>query len=397
MSWAEYRALDRRIWVLAWARAVNTAGLAMVMAFMAVYLTRDRGLDAWLVGMFYAGANIAQSAAQAAAGAWSDRTRRVRLIVGALLIRVGLITALGVLVLTDAPVAAICTLMTLSWMARGVFEPVAYAVVADVATPEVRLAAYGLQKLGVNLGWAVGPAVGGLLAAAVGFGAVFFVAAPVLALAAVAVARIDEPAIGAHAEPRSPQGGAHGALASPAIVAFLACAFLSGLMHSQLFAVFSVYVTREVGLGDAALGALWTINAILVVALQLPAVRVADGVGPARSLVLAPLLYAASFILFSEADGFTLMAIGIFVLSLGEVLFEPAQQTMAAELGDPRRMGRAMGLVGGMRMFGSAFALLVGGAALDFLGDRAWLALALIPVAVSAGQIALLQLLERRA
>ncbi len=53
-----YLALDRRIWLLAAARAINTAGLSLVMAFMALYLVTQRGLSGTTTGFIYLGANV---------------------------------------------------------------------------------------------------------------------------------------------------------------------------------------------------------------------------------------------------------------------------------------------------------------------------------------------------
>lgn len=379
-----YRDLDRRILVLAAARAVNTAGLSLVMAFMAVYLVTDRGLSAPFVGVVYAVSNGLQAIAQAYAGELSDRIGRVRLMVLALGARVVFILGLGVLVLAHANVWAIFALMLLSWCARGAFEPVAHAVVADVARPGERVAAFGLQKLGINLGWALGPAVGGVLKELLGFGWVFFLAAPILLAVAVAVARVREPEIDRAGDgPRPTRAEAvRAALGDPRTVLFLAGALLAGLVHAQLFSPLSVYATRDLGLRDDQLGLLWTINAAVVILFQMPAVRAIARIGAVRALIIGPVLYAGAFALFGAASDFALLAAGIAVLSLGEVVFEPAEQTVAAELGDPRRMGRAMGLLGGMRMLGMALALLVGGAAIDHLHDaplRGWTLLLCLP------------------
>ena len=78
------------------------------------------------------------------------------------------------------------------------------------------------------------------------------------------------------------------------------------------------------------IGALWAINAACVIALQVPAVGLIDRIGTRAALVLAPLLYATAFLGFGIAEGFGMLAISIAVLTVGEVIFEPAQQTTAA-------------------------------------------------------------------
>ena len=51
---AEFRGLDRRVWLLAVARGVNTAGFSIVMPYLAIYLKKHAGASAGAVGNVYA-------------------------------------------------------------------------------------------------------------------------------------------------------------------------------------------------------------------------------------------------------------------------------------------------------------------------------------------------------
>ena len=57
----EFRALDRRNWYLAVARLIVTAGFSMVLPFLGVYLTRDRGAPAKFAGLIWALAGAMRS------------------------------------------------------------------------------------------------------------------------------------------------------------------------------------------------------------------------------------------------------------------------------------------------------------------------------------------------
>ena len=43
--------LDRRVWQMAFARAVNTMGLSLVMSFLGIYIVETRGYPAWVYGV----------------------------------------------------------------------------------------------------------------------------------------------------------------------------------------------------------------------------------------------------------------------------------------------------------------------------------------------------------
>jgi MFS family permease len=388
-AWRDYAALDRRIWALAAARAVNTMGMSLVMAFMAIYLTADRGASGTLYGTIYLVANLCQAMAQGYAGELSDRTGRRRLMVASITARAGVLCVLGVLVLYTAPIPAIAVVLVVSSTLRGCFEPVAYALVADVARPSERVAAFGLQRMGTNLGWSIGPALGGLLAVLIPYGWVFFCAAATLLFAGVAVARIDDP-MPVERDGPAPRvsliEAAREASRDAATAVLLSCALLGALVAVQLFSTLPIYAAGELGLSKGDIGLVFSVNGLAVLLFQMPAVGFIQRTGAERALVVGALLYVVAFLGVGVAGGFVTLAAAVLVMTLGEVVAAPAQQHAAAELGDPRRMGRAFGLLGTMQMLGVAAAPLCGGVIYDHLRHHhlaMWSAIALLAVALA--------------
>jgi len=192
-------------------------GLSLVMTFLGIYVVKTRGYPAWAYGVIALAANLAQSMSNAWAGSLSDRIGRTPLITTSLFVRSAVIAAMGVQVLYDAPLWSLAANMIASSALRGCFEPVAYALVADVVRPEQRIAAFGMQRMGTNLGWAIGPALGGVLTLVIPYGVVFFIAATGILVAAVVTMGIDpsrEAAAERAASPVAPsQGLGTGALA----------------------------------------------------------------------------------------------------------------------------------------------------------------------------------------
>ena len=115
------------------------------------------------------------------------------LITGSLLIRSVFIALLGTQVALDAPLWSLALNMVVSSMLRGCFEPVAYALVADVVTDAQRIEAFGMQRMGTNLGWAIGPVLGGVLTRFVPYGVVFYFAAAAMIIAAIVTMRVRDP------------------------------------------------------------------------------------------------------------------------------------------------------------------------------------------------------------
>jgi len=385
-AWAD---LDRRIWRLAWARAINTAGLSLVMAFLGVYVVDDRGYSAALYGVLALAANLGQSLASAWAGELSDRIGRRPLIVTALGLRAVAIAVIGVQILIDAPLWTLALNFVVSSTLRGCFEPVAYALTADVARPEQRVAAFGLQRMGVNLGWAIGPAAGGTLAALVPYGAVFFLAALGLLGAAAIMRGVVDPIDRSQPQPgRTRMRAAFAAaLRRPRMVALLAATLLFALAQTQLFALFSIYMADRLDLAKGTIGLLYTVNGALVLLLQLPAIGVIDRIGIGRSLVFGALGFAAGFTLVGAAAGAAGAAAAVAVITASEVVFAPAHQTAAADSADPAQRGQTFGLVGFTQIAGVAIGPLIGGVLYDTVGDHhlaLWGAIGGVCLALSA-------------
>ena len=383
--WQSWRELDRRVWQMAIARAVNTMGLSLVMSYLGVYVVESRGYHAAVYGLIALVANAGQSLANGWAGNLSDRIGRRPLITGSLFVRSGVIALLGTQILLHAPIWSLALNMLASSMLRGCFEPVAYALVADVCKPEDRIPAFGLQRMGTNVGWSVGPALGGLLAVFVPYGVVFYVAALGLLVAARLTMRVEDP------RPRATTPHKHEPMLHAMIEAsrdrvmrvLLIGSFLASLLQTQLFSSFAIYMTDRVHVSPAWVGFLYTINGVTVLALQIPALAMIKRLEIRVTLVLAPCVYALGFFLVGCASGVGLAAIAIMTITCAEIVFDPSHQTAIAEIADPARRGRAFGVVGMAQLLGVAFGPLVGGVLLDtFPDDRVvWALIAAIGLA----------------
>jgi MFS family permease len=372
---------------MAAARAINTMGLSLVMAFLGIYVVEERGYPAVVYGAIAVVANLGQSFANAWAGNLSDRIGRRPLITGALFVRMIVIAGLGTQVLLHAPLWSIALNMIVSSSLRGCFEPVAYALVSDVVTPAQRISAFGMQRMGTNLGWAIGPALGGIVTLFLDYGVVFYLASAGLFVAGLITLTVADPIT---SRPRAatddeplPRTIA-AAVRDPVIRLLLVGTFLAALMHTQMFSTFAIFMSDEVGLDKSTVGLLYAANGAAVLLLQLPAIALIHRVGSRNLLPWASLLHATGFFAIGLAGGVGGGLAAIVVITMAEVLFDPSHQAAIAQVSDPARRGRMFGVIGFTQMVGVAFAPLVGGLLLDAIGHHhlaMWAAVAAIGVA----------------
>lgn len=361
---AGFLALDRHVWRLALARMINTMGFSLVMPFMAMYLVEERGASGAAYGTVYLLSGILSAFGQGLSGELTDRVGRRAVMVGGLVLRTLTMAGLGAAVVFHASIPLVAGLVILNGFLRAQFEPPAGAAITELVPAPLRVTAFGLQRIGVNVGWAIGPALGGLLAHS--YGALFFVAAPATLLAVFAVLPIpDSRSQSARREKISLRAGLRSLAENRSFAIFLALVLGASTMTVQIFSTLSVFASTELGLSRGDVGLLYTVNGVLVVLFQVPAVTLVGLWGMRRTLVCGALLYAAGYALFGLAGSFTGLAIGMAVLTAGEVIFAPALSDLAATMGREGRMGRAFGLFGLTQSMGLSLGPLLGGVIYD--------------------------------
>lgn len=383
VSWlSEFRALDRRVWALTAARTVVTVGYSMVMPFLAIHLAVERKVNAVAVGSLWLIAGLLSAGAQWAAGELADRVGRRAIMLGSMLLRAANLAALGYAISRQAPVLLIGVLVAGNAMLRGCFEPVATALVADLAPPGERVAAFALQRVGVNLGWAIGPM---LQALPFSYAHMFYAAAPLTLVAALGVSTIHDPP-GCTSTRAFTWGQLLAFRREPLLLRYLVATLSFFLLQVQLFQTLSIYAARTLHMSRAQVGTLYTLNGLLVVALQAPTVRIIHWLSMRRALVLGSLGYACAYACVGLATGQPTLLVCIAMVTLAEVVVSPAQQTTIAALAPPGRMGAYAGLYGLCQVLGQSTGPVVGATLLDTLPARAaWFVLALFGIAAALG------------
>jgi MFS family permease len=378
--------LDRRVYALAVARGINTMGFSIVLPFLAVYLHSGRGIAAWRIGAVYTISGIVGALTQAVAGELADRHGRRRLMIAALCVRAFILALMGFAIEHDAAFAWLSVLVVANAVVRSMFEPAAFAAVTDLTPLQDRVAAFGVQRIGINVGWAAGPGLGAYLAAG-GYGRLFYLAVPATLVAAFLCAGVRDVAAPMHRGELAWRQVVS-ALGDRRFATFLAVTLLGMVLAAQLYSPLAMYATSRLGLRELDLGHLYTLNGVLVALLQFPAVRLIERIGSRGAILVGPLLYAAAYSSIGLAHTTGGLAICVAAVTVAEVILLPAQQALASQLGDPARQGRTMGLYGLTFAAGQSFGPIVGGLAIDHLLGRPllmWGTLGALGVVASCG------------
>ncbi len=376
-----FTGLPHAVWILSFVAFVNRSG-TMVLPFLSLYLTRELGLSTLETGFIlacYGGGSIVGTAA----GGWlSDRVGAVRVQLASLVA-----TGFGFLALARVqdPRALAAAVFAVSAIADA-FRPAVMAATTEHAPAGVRTRALALLRLAVNLGMAIGPALGGFLATRnyawlfVGDAATCWLAGVVLALSMRGLAPAEEdPSATAERAARSPW-------TDPPFLAFLGLMLALTIVFFQVFTTLPLYFRDVYGLPEAAIGALFGLNAASIVVVEMPLVRALERRDTLRIVSVGALFVCAGFALMPFGRSAPWAALTVLVWTVGEMLWLPFSNGIVAHRAGPGSRGRYMGAYGTTFSIAFVVAPLAGTAVYAGLGARAlWLGIGAVGIVVSAG------------
>lgn len=386
--------LPRPYWVLWAGTLVNRCGM-FVVPFLAIYLTQVRGftpVQAGLVAALYgAGATLAG----ALGGVLADRIGRRATMVGALGLGGAAMIALGF----ARPIAVIAPATFLVAFVTEMYRPAVQAAVADLVPGSARVRAFGLLYWVVNLGAAASLTIGGVLATA-SFTLLFVADGLTSMLCAWMVWRgVPETRPAAAPADGRPRRTTVGGFVAPfrdrTFLAFLLLSFLTALVFMQHMTALPLDMTAH-GVSSVGYGLVVALNGILIVALQPFLGPVLARHDRSRTLALGAFVVGAGFGWNALATTAPMYAIGMVILTLGEMAVLPVANTVVADLAPVETRGRYQGAYGMSFGLATCVAPALGSWALQHAGSVVlWLGTFAVAAVVAAGHLALAPTLRR--
>ena len=328
----------RIFWMLVVGTFVNRTGM-VVLPFLPLFLTLERGLSIPLAtaaaSLYGAGAFVG-----GLVGGWlSDRVGRRPVL---LLSLAGGAVFVGLL--PFAPSTALVLIATFAFGALGeMYRPAVTAAVADLIDEADRPEAYAIVYWAINLGVAVGPALGGVIASRSYLGLFALDGATMLAYALVVALAVPEtrPADAASSESSPVRLGV--AFGDRALLAIAGVTLLVGLGFAQLFSALPLAMAAD-GLSELDFGLVVSVNGGLIALAGLPVAAWAGRRMLTWTLPASVLLIAVGIGLQTGADTFALYALAAVVWTVGEMAFLPVVPTLVSGLSPVHVRGSYQGL-----------------------------------------------------
>jgi MFS family permease len=350
-------------------------GQGFYYPFSTIYFHNVVGIPLSLVGVGLAALAVASVASGIATGPLNDRYGRKPLMLVALS---GSATTFFAYAFVGGFRGYLAVCVASGLVGGAMFDAARNAMVADVAPEGMRARAFGLVRVGGNLGWALGPTVAGIVTALAGASAATFqamfagtaVLTLVVLVALALLVRESLPGVVPKARAREPSPyplvKLRAALSDAPFVTLLAASFLLYYVFTQDWQALPVYAKNFLEVSDWQVGLFLAGNGLVVMLLQLPVAYLLDGRSKVAALAVGAALFASSSttLLLTESFLGILVAFAGF-FTLAEMILEVAGAALAAELAPVERRGTYLALFGCCFGAGYGISPIVAGLLLD--------------------------------
>ena len=338
------REYPRQFWLLFWGMLLSTIGASMIWPFLMVYASERLNLPLTQTASLVTINSTASLIMTFAAGQISDRVGRKMVMVVSLISN-----AIVYLFLSHAATyTQFAILMVMLGSGNPLFRVGADAMMADLIPNEKRADAYSVLRMSNNAGVAIGPSVGGFLAAASQYLAFYIASAGLfifgLLILFFAVETLPAEGKAQVAQQKERLGGYERIFRDRPFMAMTINSAFGLITASLMWVLLPVYATKVIGIPKQLYGFIPTTNAIMVVLLQVLVTQWTKKHPPLRMLALGMFFYAIGVGSVVLGTGFWGFWTSMVIITIGELIIVPTSSTFVANLAPADMRGRYMSI-----------------------------------------------------
>jgi predicted MFS family arabinose efflux permease len=331
--------LQRNIWVLSISMFINRCG-SMVLLFTSLYLTRDLHFSIADAGMVMSCYGIGSVLGSYSGGWLTDRRSYYDIMVSSLLVCAGVLMLMTVV----TSLAGIAAIMFFYAFTADIFRPANSKAIAIFSDATNRTRSVSLVRLAVNLGFSVGPAVGGFVAVHLGYTWLFVIDASTSVLAALMLMfylprKKVELKKSDHAVLNDVSTSAY---RDWKYLLFIVGVAIYGTCFFQIFASVPQYFNKVCHYSEDVIGLLLALNGFLVVLIEMPMVMVLEKNPRTYTYIIAGVLcLPISFLILKYGAGLLITAIiYTIVITFSEIFAMPFMMNYSLSRPKKERQGQ---------------------------------------------------------
>ncbi|MBO9153911.1 MFS transporter [Chitinophaga sp. GCM10012297] len=338
-----YGGIPRRVWLLAAVLLINRSG-AMVIPFLTIYLTSKLGFSLEQAGLI-----VTVYGSGAIAGAWlggklSDAIGFAPVQFWSLVMNGLLFFLLGQM----HTFPQVTAMMFVTGVFAESFRPANIAAVAHYSDVASRMRSYSLLRLASNLGFSIGPAIGGLLAT-ISYNLLFWTDGFTCITAAILLRVFLKPvrSIGGKGTVAvKPVHGGVSAYTDKVFLFFIVLVSLFAICLFQLFNIVPVYLKEKVRMSEALIGVMMSVNGILIALIEMVLVYKLENKRPdVAYMSMGSILLGMAYLMFNILPPVYAVAfVYIVTFTAGEMLSMPFMNNFWIHRSKEHNRGQYAGL-----------------------------------------------------
>lgn len=313
----------------------------MVIPFLSLYLTKSRGFSLEEVGWILTFFGLGSVTGSWLGGKLTDNIGHYRTMAASLILS----SFFFVLLQFPQSFWGICTGIFLVMMVADMFRPAVFVAISAYSKPENRTRSVTLIRLAINLGFSAGPAIGGLIIAGIGYSGLFWVdgitcfVAGILLLKLLHPKRALENAKEINLKPQS-------VLKDTPYLLFISAMILFGFIFLQYFSTVPLFYAEVHQLSEFEIGVLLGFNGFIIFLFEMPLIKFLEVKRRSATsyVILGIALAGLSFLAINMSNWLGILFIGMFLLTIGEMIAFPFSNSFALQRADKGKQGSYMAL-----------------------------------------------------
>lgn len=365
-----FKKLHPLIWNIIIGTMFGRMATSMSIPFLAIYLTKMKGISSSETGMVIAVSAFIGIATSFFGGYLSDRFGRKIVLYLSIFLWVAVFIAFGIV----SSVVGFFIANAMNGFCRSIFEPTSRALLADLTEPKNRLMIFNLRYTAINIGVIFGPILGYYLGSSKTTYPFFIAGAVYIIYGASLIftyTKFPPPVfLTEHQAQRVTMKQAFQIARSDKILlTSLIGLILATSGYSQFSSTLPQFLSNSTHFVNGAklFSILLTLNAAVVICTQYPLLKIGKKYSPILSIILGNSICSLSLIGFGFASSQPFWIIMDIIFTLGEVLMFSMTDMFMDSIAKPDLRGTYFGAMG-FTQIGSVIGPSLGGILLDHFG-----------------------------
>lgn len=341
-----YRGLSRATWILALVMFVNQSG-SMVLPFLGVYMTASLGFSLKSAGIVLSCFGVGSILGSFVGGWLTDKFGSFKIQTMSLFFSIPFYLILPFFKSFES----LCIAILFLSFVKEIFRPANSASVSYYAKPENLTRAFSLNRMALNLGYSIGPAIGGFLAA-VSYDFLFYTNAVMSFSAGLVFFFYFRSKKGNHSEKNAlikiqeiPKEKKQTAYNDKKFILFSVCVALYAFCFFQILNTLPLFYKNVALLDEKNVGILMAFNGIIVFTLEMALVHFTEKKFTlSTNLIIGCIFCGLSYFVLLPSHAVWVLYFSMFLICISEILVMPFSSTVAVNRSNPLNRGSYMGL-----------------------------------------------------